>query len=81
MRKLSYFYHEILDIQWPRLLFFFFCTFAIFNMLFATVFWAIDGVTDGTDRRATWFDAFNFTLQSMDTIGCELVLFFKTPRK
>lgn len=71
LKSYLYLYHELIDATWFRLFLIVFLLFLLFNLISGSLFWMINGVIDSTNptRDIDWFDCFNFSLQSMDTIG------------
>ena len=75
-QKHLYLFHTIIDIPWPKLFLGFFLLLLIYNILFGTIFYWIDGVQpNGVNNQIDWFDCFYFSLQSMDTIGYVILIY------
>jgi inward rectifier potassium channel len=60
-------YHRLLRASWPQVIVFIALIFVAVNTLFATLYFEIGGIS--ATGRASWSDAFFFSVQTFGTIG------------
>jgi inward rectifier potassium channel len=61
------FYHYLLKISWPLILFYYFLFYLIVNLIFAILYWLVPGSLSLTD--ASLVKCFFFSIQTFSTVG------------